>query len=289
MSDIQTLLGLIKTAIYGRDVRQAIHDAIRKCYDDGRAGATDLTARELATLNAEQLRSEISTFESSAETRMDTFEAAAMSQITAAIAGFNTQMNNFLAACGTVNGTLISETVLYEGQSVSGPTATIDITQEQLAEYDYIDIHYKTAGTYRRIERVTPGILAHTTNLNPILYTNGEKSMIVLETKVQPDQSGAKISMWTNRWAWNGAASAAATLREETNVGAGITKIVGIKHITVQAAKDGELSDLRIAPDGTTYATAGAMIRGQLEAITERLDELGLYRDASGDLCEEDE
>ena len=289
MSDIQTLLGLIKTAIYGRDVRQAIHDAIRKCYDDGKAGATDLTARELAKLNAEQLRSELSSFESSTETRMDTFEAAAMSQINAAIAGFNTQMNNFLAACGTVNGTLISETVLYEGQTVSGPAATIDITQEQLAEYDYIDIHYKTAGTYKRIERVTPDILAHTTNLNPIPYTSNEKSIIVLETKVEPTQSGAKISVATNRWAWNGAASAAATLRAETNPAAGITKIVGIKHINVQAAKDGELSDLRIAPDGTTYATAGAMIRGELAALKERLDDLGLYRDASGDLCEEDE
>jgi len=289
VSDIQTLLGLIKTAIYGRDVRQAIHDAIRKCYDDGKAGATDLTARELAKLNAEQLRSELSSFESSTETRMDTFEAAAMSQINAAIAGFNTQMNNFLAACGTVNGTLISETVLYEGQTVSGPAATIDITQEQLAEYDYIDIHYKTAGTYKRIERVTPDILAHTTNLNPIPYTSNEKSIIVLETKVEPTQSGAKISVATNRWAWNGAASAAATLRAETNPAAGITKIVGIKHINVQAAKDGELSDLRIAPDGTTYATAGAMIRGELAALKERLDDLGLYRDASGDLCEEDE
>lgn len=289
MSDINTLLNLIKTAIYGRDVRQAIHDAIRKCYDDGKAGAIDLRARELATMNAEQLRGEMTAFEDTVSESMASYQATATAQIEAALESLQTQMNTFLAACGTVSGTLISETVLYEGQSVSGPRATIDITQEQLAEYDYIDIYYKTGGTYKRIERVTPDILAHTTNLNPIPYTNGEKSMIVLETKVEPAQSGAKISMWTNRWAWNGAASAAATLREETNTGVGITKIVGIKHITVQAAKDGELSDLRIGTDGTTYETAGEMIRGELAALKERLDDIGLYRDSDGDLCEEDE
>lgn len=46
MSNIQEYLKKIKTAVYGKDVRQAIHDAIRQCYDDGRAGAIDLQARE---------------------------------------------------------------------------------------------------------------------------------------------------------------------------------------------------------------------------------------------------
>lgn len=48
MAGIQEYLDKIKTAVYGRDVRQAIHDAIKTCYDDGSAGATDLTARENA-------------------------------------------------------------------------------------------------------------------------------------------------------------------------------------------------------------------------------------------------
>ena len=49
MAGIQEYLDKIKTAVYGRDVRQAIHDAIKTCYDDGSAGATDLTARENAS------------------------------------------------------------------------------------------------------------------------------------------------------------------------------------------------------------------------------------------------
>lgn len=46
MADILTLLDRIKTAIYGKDVRQSICEAIRCCYDDGKTGAVDATARE---------------------------------------------------------------------------------------------------------------------------------------------------------------------------------------------------------------------------------------------------
>lgn len=46
MATIQDYLNKIKTAIYGKDVRQAIYDAIHQCYEDGKAGATDLIARE---------------------------------------------------------------------------------------------------------------------------------------------------------------------------------------------------------------------------------------------------
>lgn len=46
MSDIETNLQTILDAVYGKDVRQAIHDAIHDCYEDGKTGATDLLARE---------------------------------------------------------------------------------------------------------------------------------------------------------------------------------------------------------------------------------------------------
>lgn len=53
MAGIQEYLDLIKNAIYGKDVRQAIHDAIETCYEDGKAGAIDLVARqEIAELIA---------------------------------------------------------------------------------------------------------------------------------------------------------------------------------------------------------------------------------------------
>jgi endonuclease/exonuclease/phosphatase family metal-dependent hydrolase len=46
MANIQDYLNLIKNAIYGKDVRQAIHDGIQQCYYDGKAGSTDLEARQ---------------------------------------------------------------------------------------------------------------------------------------------------------------------------------------------------------------------------------------------------
>lgn len=45
---IETYLQKIKTAVLGKDVRGAIHDSIKQCYNDGKMGATDLVARDIA-------------------------------------------------------------------------------------------------------------------------------------------------------------------------------------------------------------------------------------------------
>lgn len=45
-SSIQQFLNKILSSRYGKDVRQAIHDAIHQCYEDGKAGSVDLIARE---------------------------------------------------------------------------------------------------------------------------------------------------------------------------------------------------------------------------------------------------
>ena len=45
-SNIEQNLAKILSSRYGKDVRQAIHDGIHDCYEDGKAGATDLIARE---------------------------------------------------------------------------------------------------------------------------------------------------------------------------------------------------------------------------------------------------
>lgn len=45
MADIRDYLNKISTAVYGKDVRQAIRDAIYQCYNDGKAGVIDLIAR----------------------------------------------------------------------------------------------------------------------------------------------------------------------------------------------------------------------------------------------------
>ena len=44
MAILQNLQKIL-TSVYGKDVRQAIHDAIYECYEDGKAGSVDLVAR----------------------------------------------------------------------------------------------------------------------------------------------------------------------------------------------------------------------------------------------------
>lgn len=45
MADITELLKNILSKVYGKDVRQSIHDAIQQCYLDGKVGAIDMVAR----------------------------------------------------------------------------------------------------------------------------------------------------------------------------------------------------------------------------------------------------
>lgn len=52
---IQELLQGILDSQYGRDMRQFIHDAIKKCYEEGSAGETDLEARERLDAIEEQI------------------------------------------------------------------------------------------------------------------------------------------------------------------------------------------------------------------------------------------
>lgn len=46
MANITDYLNSISNAVKGKDVRQAIHDAIQQCYYDGNAGSLDLQARQ---------------------------------------------------------------------------------------------------------------------------------------------------------------------------------------------------------------------------------------------------
>ena len=156
-------------------------------------------------------------------------------------------------------------------------------------EYDALDIYYKTAGTYRKVTRITPDMLTASSGIDigGILYTN-EYSIINLEFRLTPQNNGETYKLTVYRWQWSGSKSAAAVRRVETNANVGIYAIDGVKYTDAIGDKDGELSDLRVGPDGTTYTSAGEMIRGQLEALKDRLDDIGLYRDTDGDLCEEE-
>lgn len=76
MADIETYLSTIENGVYGRDVRAAIVNAIRQCYADGHAGATDDQARQdIATIKNQLGTTDISKYGStltSALVKVDT-------------------------------------------------------------------------------------------------------------------------------------------------------------------------------------------------------------------------
>ena len=74
MASIQEYLDLIKNAIYGKDVRQAIHDGIQQCYYDGKAGSTDLEARQRLD-SAEGSITSLGSRMSTAESDIDVLDA----------------------------------------------------------------------------------------------------------------------------------------------------------------------------------------------------------------------
>ncbi len=59
MADIQTYLEQILKSVYGKDVRQSIHDSIKQCYYDGKVGSVDLTERERAIKAEETINARI--------------------------------------------------------------------------------------------------------------------------------------------------------------------------------------------------------------------------------------
>ena len=60
MSDISSYLNQIKSAIYGEEVRGAIHDAIELCYDDATSAVLYNVVQNLTSAQKAQARANIS-------------------------------------------------------------------------------------------------------------------------------------------------------------------------------------------------------------------------------------
>jgi hypothetical protein len=107
MSDIETNLQTIITAVHGRDVRQAIHDAIHDCYEDGKAGGNDLIARE----------------------RINEVNQALSEQVANVVDNYNLTNN---------------EETLWTGK-IWGGGATGSLSKA-ISNFDYLDLHFEEQG-----------------------------------------------------------------------------------------------------------------------------------------------
>ena len=105
MTDISALLGQILKAVYGKDVRQSIHDAISQCYDDVTGGKT---LADKAAENANAAAQQAKDSADDAIESMTTQTNAAIADCNAATASANTAASNASAKATAANNAAIT-------------------------------------------------------------------------------------------------------------------------------------------------------------------------------------
>lgn len=107
MSSITTYLNQILRSVYGKDVRQAIHDAISQCYDDVNAPALQTEAMQAAV-----------------QAKIDAGEMAALTIADGSLTGAK-------LANGTISTAKIADGAITAGKIASGVIPTTDTTLTQ--------------------------------------------------------------------------------------------------------------------------------------------------------------
>ena len=256
MSDIQQNLAAILEAIYGRDVRQAIHDAIEDCYEDGKSGATDLKARD----EIDKIKESVATTTALAEeTKARTDSDAAMNgRINKLVQDYNLE---------SVETTLWEASTTSDG-SITGSELTLT---DDIANYQYVDIVVNaTSGnaqsdTFPAIENQSFSLRCF--NLSD--FTNGTGIPAISGGEFKFKIVGNKFTILNHSYVRFSTLSGdpqggnVNQLPTPLNGGEGrIVKIVGRKIIV-----NAEVSDARVGADGTVYESLGEAIREQVAAI----------------------
>lgn len=105
MANISTLLGQILKAVYGKDVRQSIHDAISQCYDDVTSGKT---LADKAAANANTAAQQAKTSADNAIESMTTQTNAAIAGCNSASTAANNAASNASAKAAAANNAAIT-------------------------------------------------------------------------------------------------------------------------------------------------------------------------------------
>ena len=103
MSRISNLLASILSAVYGKDVRQSIHDAIEECYIDV---SNSKTLSEEASENANAAAVSAESRTTAAISSMETKTNAAISNCNSAADSANTAANNAISSKETCDAAI---------------------------------------------------------------------------------------------------------------------------------------------------------------------------------------
>lgn len=189
MATIQDYLEQIKNAIYGKDVRQAIHDGIEQCYKDGKAGSIDLIARQqIAELVAPSGEAPSAAEVTDARVGADGTSYTSLGDaIRTQTADLKSGLDKVIGEIGTrtaipLYGTNDGWKLAGNGLCTSDSTATLKKYKVEAGEILYLRINKETAGTFQF--QKDSGVPATGTNANLIgsAYANGIDGYIIVPT-----------------------------------------------------------------------------------------------------------
>lgn len=275
---IDEALDDIAAAQKGEEVRKALYAEALVLNREGHAGSTDMIARQQIANLQTSVNGQISTLRTEVGDDIDDLETALNS-------GLATQNGKIAAQDATIANVVANYNVEYgstelwastgeTGAFAAGTTITLS---EDVSHFDYIDI-YSFLGNNNILDTLpvdaklqsNEGYALRWVNLSDPGSGTYEAYVRIVETKIKI--IGTTLTIIHQVTYSNGASVSISGAEitqsnRSTYVGElGIMKVVGRK-ITANT----EVTDIRIGSDGTTYNSAGAAVRGQVEKINSKL------------------
>ena len=240
---IEQYLQIIESAVYGEDMRQAIHDAIEQCYKDGDGAVIDLTARNAVSL---------------VNSRLDVLIAGLNNK---ALTTQNFTFESYAAADSN------NEPIAIRIGNVVQLTGRVRLTSS---------VKIDDFGTYKKLFSIPKG-WAPTAD---IMYTS-QRFSDEYAIRLTHDKTNGIGNVWVNRYGEDSKDDKKypITIPKETVLAFAIVYLSEDPVGATTPSGQSEIEDARISKDGTVYESLGAAIRSisvgdasDFEALTARVE-----------------